>query len=419
MKQNKQLTEQALVWFMRVSGCLIMGIMIFTLMHNYQLHINKQQAAKWIVSLWKYSYPGANLPETDKPGYLSENIIEQIWCLQPVYRFTKIKPAEEPLYYNDDPSYQTYRTQQVFYQEHEYLFQYGNEDSNASEYPVMEEAPEFLADATKTTPVHTISDRLSIIGTKYVKEQLVDYDFLIKHFYSVHSSTTADRKLMNAEKFLAKDLTVKTAADQPQILIYHTHSQETYADYDQQHPERSVLGVGRYLTQLLEAKGYYVIHDQSIYDLKNGELDRNHAYNYALEGITQILQDNPSIDVVLDLHRDGVKETLHMVSEVNGKPTAPIMFFHGISQTPEGPIEYLQNPYREDNLAFSLRMQLNAAAYFPGLTRKIYLKGLRYNQHLRPKSVLIEVGAQTNTYQEAYNAMEPLAELLDMVLQGN
>ncbi len=61
---------------------------------------------------------------------------------------------------------------------------------------------------------------------------------------------------------------------------------------------------------------------------------------------------------------------------------------------------------------------MNAQAYFPGFTRKIYLKGLRYNLHLRPRSALIEVGAQTNTFEEALNAMEPLAELLDMVLQG-
>ena len=150
----------------------------------------------------------------------------------------------------------------------------------------------------------------------------------------------------------------------------------------------------------------------------NGELDRNHAYNYALESITAILQNNPSIQVVLDVHRDGVKESLHMVSQVNNKATAPIMFFNGMSQTPEGPIEYLSNPYKKENLAFSLQMQLDAAAYFPGLTRKIYLKGLRYNLHLRPRSALIEVGAQTNTYEEARNAMEPLAEILDMVLSG-
>ena len=258
-----------------------------------------------------------------------------------------------------------------------------------------------------------------IIGTTYRKEQLADYDYLMKHFYSVHTTTTAGRDLMKADTFLSKDFRLETGNENPQILIYHTHSQEEFADYGPDNKEATVIGIGNYLTQLLTAKGYHVIHDTSVYDLHNGKLDRNKAYTYALEGITNILQKNPSIEVILDLHRDGVNESLHLVNDVNGKQTAPIMFFNGVSQTPEGPIEYLPNPYREDNLAFSFQMQLDAAAYFPNLTRKIYLKGLRYNLHLRPRSALIEVGAQTNTYQEALNAMEPLSEVLDMVLQGN
>ena len=112
-------------------------------------------------------------------------------------------------------------------------------------------------------------------------------------------------------------------------------------------------------------------------------------------------------------------DSAYLKTDINGKATARIMFFNGLSQTPEGPISYLPNPYREENLAFSLKMQLKAEEYYPGFTRKIYLKGLRYNEHLRPRSALIEVGAQTNTFEEAKNAMEPLAELLDMVLQGN
>lgn len=247
-------------------------------------------------------------------------------------------------------------------------------------------------------------------------EQLADYDFLMKHFFSVHSSTTAGRDEMNAAKLLGEDLSLEKDGDNPQILIYHTHSQETFADYGPDRPDATVVGIGDYLTELLEAKGYRVIHNKEVYDLVDGELDRSKAYDYALSGITGFLQQYPSIQVVLDIHRDGVRENLHMVSEINGKPTAPIMFFNGMSQTPEGPIEYLPNPYKEQNLAFSLQMQLDAAAYFPGLTRKIYLKGFRYNLHLRPRSALIEVGAQTNTYEEARNAMEPLAELLDMVL---
>ena len=149
-----------------------------------------------------------------------------------------------------------------------------------------------------------------------------------------------------------------------------------------------------------------------------GELDRSQAYTYSLDGVTKILQENPSIQVVLDVHRDGVAEETHLVTEIDGKPTAQIMFFNGTSQTPEGPIEYLPNPNLENNLAFSFQLKLCAEAYFPGFTRKIYLKGLRYNLHLRGRSALIEVGAQNNTYEEARNAMEPLSELLDMVLRG-
>ena len=264
-------------------------------------------------------------------------------------------------------------------------------------------------------PALTGTTSRPITGKTYVIEQLADYDFLMKNFYNVHTSTTAGRDLMNAEKLLEKDLTINKDGEGPQILIYHTHSQEGFADSG---AGETVVAVGERLTELLEARGYEVYHDESVYDLVNGKLDRSKAYTYAGEGIETILEQHPSIQVILDIHRDGVADNLHLAAKVDGKSTAQIMFFNGLSQTPDGPVEYLENPYREDNLAFSLQMQLNAQAYFPGFTRKIYLKGLRYNLHLRPRSALIEVGAQTNTFEEALNAMEPLAELLDMVLQG-
>ena len=349
-----------------------------------------------------------------------------------------------------DPAYRKYNAVKTFYEEHQYLAWYGNEESGQQtpeETGIVAsgeagaggtaDAGAAAADSTRgqdlaagagtmgasgfqgaSQSLEAITGTLErpITGNTYVLEQLMDYDFLIKHFYSVHTSTTAGRDLMNAKDLLSRDMTMKGDDSKPQILIYHTHSQEAYKDSG---PGQTVVGVGDCLTRLLEAKGYNVYHDKSVYDLKNGQLDRSKAYNYALDGITNILQQNPSIEVVLDIHRDGVGENLHLVTQVDGRDTAQIMFFNGLSQTPEGPIEYLQNPYREDNLAFSLQMQLGAAAYYPGFTRKIYLKGLRYNEHLRPKSSLIEVGAQTNTYEEALNAMEPLSELLDMVLQGN
>ena len=254
-------------------------------------------------------------------------------------------------------------------------------------------------------------------SSDFLLKKLADYDYLMQNYYSVHPTTTADRELMNAETLLGVDLTPEKEPGNPPILIYHTHSQEEFIDYPE-NPEATIVGVGTYLAGLLEQKGYGVIHDTGVYDVRDGTLDRSQAYTYALEGINGILQEHPSIEVVLDIHRDGVAEGTKLVTEINGKPTAKIMFFNGISQTPDGPIEYLPNPNREGNLAFSLQMQLEAAEQFPGFTRKIYLKGLRYNLHVRPRASLIEVGAQTNTYEEAKNAMEPLAEILDAVLSG-
>ncbi len=345
-----------------------------------------------------------------------------------------------------DPSYADYLARQKLMNESWYLALYGDENSLAGPLgplgtgaaeeaepagpgqdpkgPVtggplgLSQEESAFRQMTSLTPAYHRRDGLAVTGTAYVLEQLNDFDFLMQNFYSVHASTTAGREEINAAALLARDLSIEKGTDKPQILIYHTHSQETFCDYSPENPEATVVGIGNRLTELLQNKGYGVIHDTTAYDIMDGELDRNHAYNYALDGISAILQANPSIQVVLDIHRDGVSESVHLVTEIDGKPTARIMFFNGMSQTPEGPIEYLPNPFREDNLAFSLQLQLDAAAYYPGFTRKIYLKGLRYNLHVRPRSSLIEVGAQTNTYEEALNAMEPLAELLDMTLGG-
>lgn len=369
-----------------------------------------------------------------------EWLVETIWTqTHPGNRISGVNGKDIRTEVSDpDPAYRSYQAVKTFYQEHQYLAWYGDEESGQQfrEETGEQTAPgqgrggnqgravssaaaqaPGLAGGAMADASGTLTGTLNrpITGKLYRMEQLADYDFLIKNFYSVHTSTTAGRDLMDAKKLLGRDMTMKGDNSKPQILIYHTHSQEAFRDSG---PGQSVVGLGTYLTSLLEAKGYNVYHDVTVYDLMNGLLNRSKAYNYSLDGITKIVQENPSIEVMLDIHRDGVGENMHLLTQVDGKDTAQIMFFDGLSQTPEGPIEYLKNPYREDNLAFSLQMQLDAAAYYPGLTRKIYLKGLRYNEHLRPKSCLIEVGAQNNSYQEALNAMEPLSEILNMVLSG-
>lgn len=253
------------------------------------------------------------------------------------------------------------------------------------------------------------------------REQLTDFNYLLNNFFVVDPTTTALESQINADTLLGKDMKLEKNPEQPQILIYHTHSQEGFADSVEGDTSTTVIGVGDYLVQLLQERyGYQVLHITDTFDIVDGQLDRSAAYNYAEPVISQALQEHPTIEVVIDLHRDGVDESKHLVTEVNGKPTAQVMFFNGLSRTNQnGEISYLPNPYIEDNLAFSFQLEYLAKQYYPEYTRCIYLKGYRYNLHLKPRSLLLEVGAQTNTVEEAKNAMEPFADLLYKVLSGD
>ena len=248
---------------------------------------------------------------------------------------------------------------------------------------------------------------------------LRDYNYLLNNFFAVDPSTTPLESQINYDSLMSRDLSLTTDNSRPQILIYHTHSQEAFIDSVEGDVNDTIVGVGNRLTEILtDTYGYNVIHHTQVYDMIDGELDRNRAYTLAAPDIQQILDENPSIEVVIDLHRDGV-DGHKFVKEIDGKPTAQIMFFNGLSRTARnGEIDYLPNPYIEDNLAFSFQLQLKAAQHYPGWTRNIYLQSLRYNLHMRPKSLLIESGTQLNTVEEELNAMEVLADILNQVLRG-
>ena len=248
------------------------------------------------------------------------------------------------------------------------------------------------------------------------REKLNDFDYLIQNFYQVDNTTTINSSQLNAEELLNMDLTIKTPADQPQILIYHTHSQEMFADSDPKDVMTGVMGTGEYLTSLLQEKyGFQVMHHMGQYDVEK----RDYAYSNSLPALEAILKENPSIEVVIDLHRDEVAEGTRLVTEIGGKKMARFMFFNGLSRTRRlGDIDSLPNENIADNLAFSFQMQVLCNEYYPGLTRRIYLKGYRYNMHLKQRYLLIEMGAQTNTYEECMNSCVPLAQMLDLELSG-
>lgn len=258
--------------------------------------------------------------------------------------------------------------------------------------------------------------RPAVQQVQIARTQLADYETLVRNFYAIDANTMAGSDQLSVEKLLGMDMTLPQEGDGPQILIYHTHSQEAFADSVPGDVNTGIVGVGECLTKILtEQYGYRVLHNTGQYDVET----RDNAYSRALPAVEQILAENPSIQVIIDLHRDEVAEETKLVTDIQGRPTARFMFFNGLSRTRKtGDIDYLANENQEANLAFSFQMQLKAAEYYPGLTRRIYLKGYRYNMHLRPRTLLVELGAQNNTVEEAINACDPLAHILDMVLKG-
>lgn len=274
---------------------------------------------------------------------------------------------------------------------------------------VMQENKEAVASVAAMAGCHS-----------YMQEKLADYDYIKSHFYVVDSTTNVSREELNGQDLASMDLTIDTEDKNYKVLIYHTHGTESFKDSEPGKVEDTVIGLGDYLTKLLEENyGVAVYHDTTAYDMTGGELDRSAAYDYAREGVQKILAEYPSIDVVIDLHRDGVSEDTYLITEIDGKKTAQVMFLNGVSRlNKNGDISYLANPYKTENLAFSLQMYLTARANYDSFVRKIFVKGYRYNLDLKPRALLVEVGSQTNTVEEAKNAMEPLSAILYKVLSG-
>ncbi len=322
----------------------------------------------------------------------------------------------------------------VAYAEDEREYETQIEDANAYEAILQNEGADEEAERTEETPMiitpeQDIVDHMTEENAEhetetenepvieFSKEDLQDFTYLLGNFYTVDKTTNIDATQLAADQMLEKDMHLDLQAKEsgPKILIYHTHSQEGYVDSIPGDEMTTVVGVGARLTELLTEAGYEVLHHRGRYDVEN----RDYAYANAEPALESILTEYPGIEIIIDIHRDGVAENRRLVTEVDGKQMAQFMLFNGLSRTTKlGNIEYLPNPYIEDNLAFAFQLQLKSAEYYPNLARKIYLKGYRYNMHYRPRSLLVEVGAQTNTLEEALNTMEPLSNIIDMVLSG-
>ena len=201
--------------------------------------------------------------------------------------------------------------------------------------------------------------------------------------------------------------------EQPTVLILHSHATESYekqGDYTETSPYRTLntaynmVSVGSHLAQLLEDGGITVIHDQTLHDYPS----YNDAYGNARQRVQQILEENPSICLILDLHRDAAEDAAGnqktSTVTIDGKEVANLMLVMG---SDKGSLSY---PDWEVNLALAVKLQARLEEIYPALCRPIKLVSSRYNQDLRTGALLIEVGTAGNSHAEALAAAEYLAQ---------
>lgn len=243
-------------------------------------------------------------------------------------------------------------------------------------------------------------------------------EYAENNFYIVSSRTGFKEGDIDVDAFEKADLTIAEDSDEPKVLIFHTHSSEMFADSDSEKGlSEGIWCVGEELKGELERLGIKTYHHMARYDYENGKTTVTGAYERMEGDIRQVLEKYPSIELVIDMHRDGIKdESQKLVTEIDGEVCAKLMLFNGLSRLKDGDelksIEGLENPYLKDNLALSYRLYRAAENMYPTLMRKIYIEGYRYSLHMKPKSILVEVGAQNNTKQEAKNSMKYLAKTI-------
>lgn len=225
---------------------------------------------------------------------------------------------------------------------------------------------------------------------------------------------------MDLQALAAAQVSVELPGEGPQILIMHTHGTEAYtmdgADiYQESDASRTtdenynILRVGDEMQRVFEEMGLEVVHDRTLYDYPqySGSYDRSYA------GVESWLEQYPSIQVVLDVHRDaliGEDGTVYKaVTDVDGEKTAQVLMIVGTDELGE-------HPDWTDNLALAIQIQKSLDEQWPTLARPITLRSSRFNQQLTHGSLLVEVGSHGNTLEEALRGARLFAQAAGEVL---
>lgn len=246
---------------------------------------------------------------------------------------------------------------------------------------------------------------------------LVEYDGV-----EVQSKIPSSFYKLDIQSLLKEKVDLQlTKKEEPTILVYHSHTTESYTlldagyytaslDVRSSDTARNMVRVGDELVAYLEKAGFTVVHDRTIHDKSY-----NAAYDSSREAMKKYLEQYPTIQVTIDVHRDSItydnKTKVKPTAKVDGKKAAKMMIIAGCEY---GVVE--DYPNWEDNLRFDLNIQKKMAESYPGLMRPILFSQRKYNMNMTKYSFLLEVGTDANTLDEAcYSARlfgKALGELL-------
>ncbi len=232
---------------------------------------------------------------------------------------------------------------------------------------------------------------------------------------------TTGRNIDFSELLKGTPSLTKSEKNEVSVLIFHTHTTESYQTLDRdsylksfsprnEDETKNMIRVGEEIASQLEKAGIGVIHDKEIYDRKYSG-----AYDRSGEAVDRYLEKYPSVQVVLDVHRDAIQtsETIKVkpVTTINGKKAAQIMIISGC----EGG-NVTDFPHWEENLKFALRLQKTAEEMYPTLMRPLFFCNRKYNMYKSKCSVLLEMGSDGNTLDEATYSGRLIGDVLAEML---
>lgn len=257
--------------------------------------------------------------------------------------------------------------------------------------------------------VDVVSNYITITKENYTKKSTKNYDRIDMYGFTIYDYSS---KNIDYQELMERNVDLTKKSDP--ILLYCSHTSETYdnsenfkfdytGNYRTKDGKYNMLSVASIMANTLKDRGFTTVFDTTPHDYTSYD----NAYKNSLKTIKTNLDKYNRFGVMVDVHRDAAADlSFAPKTAVNGKSTAQLMLVVGVGYNG------FPNEYWEQNLALALKITKLGEEMYPGLFRHILVRDARYNQHLAPGSLLVEVGATGNTLEEAYYGARCFANIL-------